>query len=90
MSTTVRCRLRVTAKNHSVRHNADQTTGVNCQVTLTPVYESDPAKRDPENELFGKATPSASFTMLICNERAHEALEMGKDYYIDISPVPTP
>jgi len=42
----------------------------------------------PEDQRFSKATPSGRFEMTVDNPVALEQLQLGKDYYFDITPVP--
>lgn len=42
---------------------------------------------NPENQSWSKATPSGNLKMFISNPDAVGALEKGKEYFIDISPV---
>jgi len=53
-------------------------------VKLSPVY----ANNDPshENSKFWSATPSGQFHMGTVNKAAVAQLELGKEYYIDITP----
>lgn len=44
----------------------------------------------PENQRFATSTPSGSLEMLVTNEAALAQLELGKAYYLDISPVEAP
>jgi hypothetical protein len=41
----------------------------------------------PEDQRFQDATPSAEMTVLITNPRALEALELGKYFYVDFTPI---
>lgn len=43
----------------------------------------------PEDRRFSKATPSGHFEMHVDNPAALAQLELGKAYYIDISPTET-
>lgn len=52
-------------------------------VTMAPVYANDDAKH--ENSKFWDASPSGEFKMQVNNLEALKALEVGKQYYIDIS-----
>ena len=53
-------------------------------VSMSPVYANgDPAH---ENSKFWQATPSGSFTVGTVNKSAVERLELGAEYYIDITP----
>jgi hypothetical protein len=44
----------------------------------------------PEDQRFQKATPSGSFEMQVDNPAAIEQFELGKAYYLDLSPAPVP
>lgn len=50
------------------------------QVLMTPVISG-----SPENEAFFDATPGGEFWATM-KESVAESLELGKEYYIDISP----
>ena len=51
---------------------------------MSPVYGSgDPAH---ENTKFWQASPSGQFTLGVVNLAAVEHMELGKEYYIDITP----
>jgi len=52
---------------------------------MSPVYSSDPGT---ENKKFWDATPSGQLTFNTVNLGAVESLELGAEYYIDISPAP--
>lgn len=52
-------------------------------VRLSAVYSSDP---DSENYSWSQATPSGQLNMYITNPEAQGKFEVGKEYYIDISP----
>lgn len=43
----------------------------------------------PEDRRFSKATPSGHFEMQVDNPSALEQLELGKAYYLDITPAET-
>lgn len=43
-----------------------------------------------EDVSFNKASPNASFEIWVDNPKAYEQFEIGKQYYVDFSPVPTP
>lgn len=59
-------------------HNTDR------KMTFSPQY--DPSI--PEDIAFSKATPSGSLTFYCTNPAANAQLEIGKAYYLDLSPVP--
>lgn len=42
----------------------------------------------PEDQKYAKATPSGSLTMYVDNPPALAQLELGKAYYLDLTPVP--
>lgn len=69
----VRCKFRCTDK----QENSD---GSAC-ITMTPVCCG-----SPENELFFHYTPWGKFEMGTINAEAAKQFEIGKEYYIDISP----
>ena len=52
-------------------------------VRMSPVY----ANSDPnhENSKFWQAAPSGSFELSTVNKEAVESLELGKEYFIDIT-----
>ena len=54
-------------------------------LNLTPVY----ANNDPqhENSKFWEATPSGSIQLGCVNQEAWKHFEIGKDYYVDFTPV---
>ena len=52
--------------------------------TLNAIYDTS----TPENERFTVATPYAELKMLVSNPAA--VLEIGRDYYLDFTPVPLP
>ncbi len=56
------------------------------QVKFDTQYDED----TPENQRFTKYTPWGSIEMGIDNPAALEQFEVGKNYYIDFSPAPTP
>lgn len=55
-------------------------------VKLEPVYKRGEDGKNAENEAFGDATPSGSLQMLIQNDQAASQFEVGKEYYLDITP----
>lgn len=52
-------------------------------IVLTPQYD----QSIPEDQRFNDATPTGHFEMLVNNPKAIEALPIGKQFYIDITPV---
>ncbi|PMQ04180.1 hypothetical protein DyAD56_15945 [Dyella sp. AD56] len=53
------------------------------QVSLSPVYSSDPSSA---NYSWSQATPGGQLTMLISNPDACGLLELNKEYFIDFTP----
>lgn len=55
-------------------------------LTFSPVY----ANQDPkhENSVFWAYTPGGSLQLQTVNKVAVERLELGAEYYLDISPAP--
>lgn len=56
---------------------------VSGQLEMRPVYANDDAQH--ENSKFWDASPSGEFKMSVNNMEALKGLEVGKEYYIDIS-----
>lgn len=52
------------------------------KVEMTPQYD----QSIPEDQRFYKATPTGNFWMQIDNPAALEQLELGKTFYIDLTP----
>jgi hypothetical protein len=52
-------------------------------VKMSPVYSNEPGH---ENKAFWDATPSGSFEFGTVNKAAVDSLELGAEYYIDITP----
>lgn len=53
------------------------------EITLAPMYDTS----IPEDRRFSDATPNGSFTMYVNNPTAVDELELGKFFYIDLTPV---
>lgn len=77
-------------KNMSVRakFQVQKITHVSWQpnareITLAPMYDTS----IPEDKRFSDATPSGEFKMYVNNPAAVEQLELGKFFYIDLTPV---
>ncbi len=78
--TAIRAKFKVTSK---IPCWGDQVV-----VNLSAVYSNDP---NSENKAFTDATPSGEIKIWISDGKAAaEAFEMGKDYYVDFIPVPSP
>lgn len=76
---TTRCKFRCTSK---VRTEAEH--GVFSTIELYPVTGG-----SEENESFWEATPQGKLEFGTVNDSAAAEFEPGKEYYIDISLVPT-
>ena len=77
--TRARCKFRCT------QADPDQSGGV--QVAFTAAYDQPLAGEDIA---FNRYTPSGSMTSYINNPALNGFYEVGKEYYIDVTPVPTP
>ena len=77
---TVRAKFTVTEITH-FQWNKDSV-----RIKLAAQYD----QSIPEDQRFAKATPSGEFWMQVDNPAAAAALELGKAYYIDITPADTP
>lgn len=57
-------------------------------IKMAPVYHNgDP---EHENSKFWEASPAGSFEIQCVNKEAVEHLEVGGEYYLDITPAPKP
>jgi hypothetical protein len=56
------------------------------KVVLTPQYDTS----IPEDQRYAQATPSGRIEMTIDNPPALAALPIGKQFYVDFSPVEAP
>ena len=73
---TVRCKFMV----NSIRHyHTTQPDLVCAEVLMAPVFGE-------ANEAWSKATPQGEIKMLITNPKAIGALDLGRQYFVDISP----
>lgn len=75
----------VRAKFRLTSMTANSSNGDRAMV-FTPQY--DPTI--PEDVAFSKATPSGELKFYCTNPAANAQLELGKDYYLDLTPVPAP
>jgi len=78
---SVRCKFTVTSITR--RKHWDKSKGDIFDVKLSPVSGG-----SEENKAFYEATPSGGIEFGTINQAAAESMELGKDYYIDISPAP--
>ncbi len=53
------------------------------EVRIGGVYDPNPGS---ENHSFWKASPSLSMNLFIDNHSAADLFEVGKEYYVDVSP----
>jgi hypothetical protein len=80
MPKTVRAKFQVTEKTQYAWNKNS------VRIKLTPQYD----QTIPEDQRFAQATPSGEFWMQVDNPAAAEALELGKTYYIDLTPADAP
>jgi hypothetical protein len=80
------CKLRCQSKNLTPHTMNSGEKVVAASLTFSAVY--DPDGKNPENRIFGDATPSAEFKTYIVNGKAHEYFVPGKDYYFRIEEAP--
>lgn len=73
---SVRCKLRLT----SIKQSEFNPTA------RTLAFEARYDTSIPEDQRFYDATPWGTFEMLVNNPKALEQLELGKDYYLDLTP----
>ncbi|MEK7178560.1 MAG: hypothetical protein AAB721_02820 [Patescibacteria group bacterium] len=79
----VRAKMRCTHRQeYTEGGHSDKLSGVN--VTLQPVYASGPD--DKANTEWSKWTPSGQLQMTITNPAAYEQFQLGKAYYVDLTP----
>lgn len=79
---TVRAKFWVSSVQH--HHQQGQAADAVCAtVAMAPVY-------DEANKDWSKWTPQGQISMTITNPAAIEALELGKQYFVDFTPAPTP
>lgn len=79
---SVRAKMRCTSKHETtdITGGADRKS---VKVTLQPVYGTG---QEDANTQWSKWTPSGELTLHITNPAAYEQLELGKAYYVDLSP----
>jgi hypothetical protein len=88
---SIRCKFKVDQINRiqSSKWDAENKVSVPVEmrsVKMSPVYaNNDPAH---ENAKFWSATPSGQLEFNTVNLEAVEGLELGGEYYIDITPAP--
>lgn len=76
---SVRCKFKVNTIEH---HDGNGVT-----IKMSPTTSADP---NSENAKFWKWTPGGSLVFNCVNPDAIKQLELGKEYYLDISPAPEP
>ncbi len=79
MTSRVRAKFRVRSINHLETSSPDDTLA---EVSLYAVYGDGKG-----NESWSRYTPSGDLKMMITNPAAIDAFDVGKDYYLDITPV---
>ena len=58
-----------------------ETAGGSFEIEATPVYGG-----SEENEKYFAATPGGKLTLCVLNQHAADQLEVGKEYYLDLTP----
>lgn len=76
----VRAKFWVTNVNHA--HTGPGN--IFAEVKMAPVYSGQDG--NPANAEWSKATPQGAISLSITNPEAIEQFELGKSYWIDISP----
>lgn len=76
----VRAKFRVTEKTNRAAYSKDGKP--TCSVKLSAVNGD-----KKENESWAKYTPCGDLTMSIDNPEAYDAFELGKEYFLDFTPV---
>ena len=64
----------------------EKSNWVSCEgrtIRLSPVQASD---KNPENKIFGIASPSGEISIYILNKEAFQQFEIDKEYYVDFTP----
>lgn len=90
---SVRAKMFVSTKSHYKHIKNDGSEVEAASLTLYGVYRGVPSPDGrtvngvPENQIFGEATPGATIQLTIVNPDAHRQFEIGKEYYVDFSPV---
>lgn len=87
----VRCKFKVNSitRSEGTRPNAEgkYEKCIMSTISASPTYSTDP---NSENKKFWDASPGGKFELNCVNEAAVAQLEIGKEYYIDISPADAP
>jgi len=76
--TTVRAKFMVIAKEESQHWEG----GID--VSMMPVYSEEEGS---ENKAFWEATPAGGIQLSIINPQAAAQFEVGREYYVDFTPV---
>lgn len=76
--TKIRCKFVCVSKT-PIEHSLDNTHKVAFEARYHP--------ETPEDQRFTKATPWGTLDVAISNPTAIASLEVGKAYYLDLSPV---
>jgi len=93
----VRAKLRCIEKSERAAYPSQEAAelgfDVQVEIKLQPMFEGGGSIGEiqnvnaiEENRIFGLATPSAQFAMLIQNRAAADQFEVGSDYYVDFTP----
>lgn len=89
---SVRAKMVCCQKTPQTYHKSDGSTVEAFHLRFHAVYKSPVAgygNACEENRIFGDATPSADFQMFVVNPGATSQFEVGSEYYVDFTPVPT-
>lgn len=74
----MRCKMRLNEKTAG-DYSGQQKT----KLSFAPVFSEDP---ESENKKYWDATPSGELRLDVVNAAAVEGLEVGKEYYVDVTP----
>ena len=82
----IRCKFRMTEQKNTIGY-WDGAEAIMATVKMIAVHSEDP---DDPNKAFWDATPHGEFLMGTVNPAAIRELVVGKEYYIDLTPVDPP
>ncbi|MDF2649570.1 MAG: hypothetical protein K0Q73_5375 [Paenibacillus sp.] len=79
---SVRAKFFVSEKATTAYNGSGDAAVLASRIILSPVLGGG----SDENKKFFKATPSGKIELQIVNQDAGEALEIGKEYFVDFTP----
>ncbi len=79
----IRCKFLMTEQKNTIGHWKGEEA-IMATVKMIAVYSEE---ADSENKMFWDATPHGEFMMGTVNPAAIRELVVGKEYYIDLTPV---